>query len=336
MNANFRQSASTVPACGTTGLTARPRSGFTLVELLVVITIIGMLAGISLGALYSARESARVKKTEGTIAKLDLIVQARMAEFLSRRMPIRTRRVNPKVLAELRLQILREIVRMEMPDRLSDLTYPRKGNGRTLGDIDAEFTVTTGTVSETVKRSGAARSIFRRVAGNSEFFDGVGGGKAEYSSAECLYLIVTSDPEAREQFQPGEIGDVDGDSVPEFVDAWGMPIKFLRWAPGLQSEMQSGDAEEDHDPFDTRRVDPLAFRLAPFIYSAGPDKEYGIAVQDDADPWVFQYGQMAANGTEVSRLYEHAAALVIGEPKPNASGDNPHHDNIHNHSLGMN
>ncbi|MGI6414058.1 MAG: type II secretion system protein [Thermoguttaceae bacterium] len=94
-------------------------------ELLTVITIIGMLAGLSLGALYSARESARVAKTRATIAKLDMIVQARYDEFLSRRVPIKTPRIPPKAMAELRLQILRELIRMEMPDRLTDITYPR-------------------------------------------------------------------------------------------------------------------------------------------------------------------------------------------------------------------
>jgi len=218
---------------------------------------------------------------------------------------------------------------MEMPDRLTDLTYPRtaSGNGRTLSEIDATFAVGPVTLQRTAK----ARAIFRRVARNTvntDFFDGP---DPNYASAECLYMIIASDPEAREQFQPNEIGDVDGDDAPEFVDAWGTPINFLRWAPAIRTDMQTGDYENDHDPFDPRRVDPTAYRMVPYIFSAGPDRSYGLVFEDEGDPWVFQYGMMATNGTEVDRLYEHAAAQVIGEPI-----DDTHYDNITNHALGMN
>ena len=54
-------------------------------------------------------------------------------------------------------------------------------------------------------------------------------------------MFVTSDPEAREQFNESEIGDVDEDGCPEFIDGWGRPIMFLRWAPGFRSDLQMGD-----------------------------------------------------------------------------------------------
>ncbi len=53
----------------------------------------------------------------------------------------------------------------------------------------------------------------------------------ENGGPECLYMIVSmGNPEAMEQFGQDEIGDVDGDGLPEFIDGWGMPISFLRWA----------------------------------------------------------------------------------------------------------
>ena len=315
----------------------RTRPAFTLTELLVVIVIIGMLAGISLGALYNARETARVQRTKATITKLDRIIQAKYAEFQTRRLPITNRRIPPRVMAELKLQVLREIIRMEMPDRLNDITYPRAsgGTGQTMDEIGETFTVSLSTpnplVQETLARTAKARSIYRRVAGNDAFYAPT---DPNYATAECLYLIVTSDPEARDQFQPNEIGDVDGDGVPEFLDGWGMPIRFIRWAPVLRSEMQSGDPENDHDPFDPRRVDPLAFRLVPYIYSAGPDNEYGVS-HDDTDGWSFQYGSLDPFDdpvTDVSRLYDMTGqAGHIGVLESDT-----HYDNITNHSLGMN
>ena len=111
--------------------------------------------------------------------------------------------------------------------------------------------------------------------------------------AECLYMVIMmacGDGEARTLFGESSIGDTDGDGAPEFLDGWGHPINFLRWAPGFDSQIQlnandlamppdSSDtawttaAAGDHDPFDLFRVDPLAFRLVPLIYSGGRDED---------------------------------------------------------------
>jgi hypothetical protein len=68
-----------------------------------------------------------------------------------------------------------------------------------------------------------------------------------------------------------DIGDVDDDGMPEFIDAWGNPISFLRWAPGFESDLQPDDVPDNPsvpgsigfqrdsavrpDPFDATRID---------------------------------------------------------------------------------
>src|SRR6185312_13876992 len=96
-------------------------------------------------------------------------------------------------------------------------------------------------------------------------------------SAECLYMVITlacGEGEARAQFGEHSIGDTDGDGAPEFLDGWGHPISFLRWAPGFDSqiELNANDLEtikqkevntkiaKDHDPFDVFRIDSSAYR----------------------------------------------------------------------------
>ena len=115
--------------------------------------------------------------------------------------------------------------------------------------------------------------------------------------AECLYMVITlatGDGEARSQFGESNIGDTDGDGALEFLDGWGQPIKFLRWAPGFDSPIQinanqlgapptpsslntvwSTASSNDHDPFDIFRIDPPAFRLVPLDFRRRPRRIAG-------------------------------------------------------------
>jgi hypothetical protein len=81
-----------------------------------------------------------------------------------------------------------------------------------------------------------------------------------------------------EQFTQAEIGDTNGNGWLEFLDGWGRPIHFLRWAPGFSaySDIQVADATNHHDPFDPLRVDKNAFQLFPLIYSSGALADYDL------------------------------------------------------------
>jgi prepilin-type N-terminal cleavage/methylation domain-containing protein len=275
--------------------------GFTLVELLVTISIIALLAGLTLGALQAARQTAREARTKALIAKLNQVIMQRYDSYLTRRVPISTRGLAPNEAARRRLDALRDLMRMEMPERWSDVYTSTPG----------------GTPHQyswgSIPRPALSQMYLAKYTQNQP--------SAEFGPAECLYMIVAlGSPEAMENFNESEIGDADGDGWPEFHDGWGRPIMFLRWAPGFTglSEIQTG---KDHDPFDTRQLESDAYHLIPLIYSGGPDKEYDIEVSKN---YVYQ-----------GDPYAKTASPPPGTPVDEDGDGLNHFDNIHNHYMSQ-
>jgi type II secretory pathway pseudopilin PulG len=238
----------------------------------VTITIISMLAAMTMGALQMARNSGREAATKATIAKLNAIIMRRYESYMTRRVPIQITGLTPPQAAEVRLGAIRDLMRMEMPDRLQDI-----GDNFTSGGT---FTFTASyhqpgyhnpypggsvTAYPASVPEPALHSLYRTRCNGAAMT-----GPINYPPKIFYMVISMGSPEAMEQFNQSEI-KVDTDGWPYFVDGWGQPIYFIRWAPGCfaYSSIQSGDVTNDHDPFDTRNVDNAGYRLIPLIYSYG-------------------------------------------------------------------
>lgn len=230
------------------------RRAFTLVELLITCVIIGMMAAMVIFAMFQASEAARVKKTQALIARIDAVIKNKWESYRTRRLPVYmppnepfTDQNNNHVYdpgepfvdlngngrydnsSKERMDILHELMRLELPDRWTDVEDdPRTWNYN-------GFTVKLARPA--VSRTYKARFDTLR-AQNSSWPTG------EYAGAECLYMILSA--VAQEDgddvtgiLKPENIRDTDGDGAPEIVDGWQMPIKFLRWAPGFPSELNT-------------------------------------------------------------------------------------------------
>lgn len=226
------------------------RRGFTLVELLTVIVIIGILSTLFLGAVYQAESTAKRARTKGLVARLHNRLMVKWEEFATRRLPFTPSlgvqagsSTAPYRLAVARRQLigLRELARMELPDRYTDITFEPEvlRNGSVPVQPNVWHAYRRKVQDVATSRGIAVDDAIQLVS-------------AQYQGAECLYLIITlnmDDPSVgAESFSRRDIGDKDLDGMLEFVDAWGNPIEFLRWAPGFISDLQPLFAIHRNDP----------------------------------------------------------------------------------------
>jgi len=312
---------------------ARPRAGFTLIEIMVVVSVIVILLAMVLVGYIGALEMAKSARTRGQIAKLNAIVMGEYEAFQTRRVPLvigMSRTQDRTAAAARRVAARRELMRMELPDRKSDV-------------LDAPVTGIAVT---------AKAQRFRNLA--------AAGWTRELEGAEALYMIVrlgdqTSGESMLDFFRESEIGDVDNDGMNEFLDGWGRPIRFFRWAPGFSDiSIKQYKSPNNPDPFDPLGACsdhdgngvPESFALYPLIYSSGPDGDPGLEPDAGGSTFEIKYVNTPtwSNNPFVSwnssgaatRLPDCSVAMsgdvIVGRPPSGTSG---HVDNIHSHLIGV-
>jgi prepilin-type N-terminal cleavage/methylation domain-containing protein len=289
------------------------RPAFTLVELLVAISIIVILASLTMVALRGAQQDVLDSKTRSTIAKLHEVLASKWEGYLSRPLPLKLptvafqadpnsgqRALSGREMARLRLSAIRDLMRMEMPDRWTDLRGPTLLHARIF-----EGTPNLNNFSIFVPAPATLRRLNEIVTPAMK--------DDPTLNAELLYYLVANtsyqNSSALELFRPSEIGDTDNDNMLEFIDAWGKPIQWIRWPAGLEGASSPFDlddpfvsttlgSETSKDPLDPLSADlyfdpaflpkdPVArpgSGLFPLIYSLGPDGASGVR-EDFDKPW---------------------------------------------------
>jgi prepilin-type N-terminal cleavage/methylation domain-containing protein len=257
--------------CRPSSSSHRQNRGFSLTELLVAIAIIAVLMSLSAVAVNAARNSQKVNQTRLTISKLNRIISEQLRRYDSRYiaeslLPDATSVPNRS--AARAWYIRRNLVTGDMPDRWSDVAV-----------------IATGTSTFTTPSQNAYRKVWLSLTDVQQGYppsspnqDPKINVRIAHESAECLFLVIMhggfADCLDCGPLRSSEVGDKDQDGMPEFWDAWGNPIEFLLWAPGLELPVGTNFFSAGA-AFPTTGVVRPMLGLRPVIYSTGPDGQAG-------------------------------------------------------------
>lgn len=289
------------------------RSGFTLLEILIVVAIVAVLASFLTVAIGRSITQAREAATRATLLKLDGLLQQRLEAF-------RVLMDSPQKQNEMKSRVGLKRTELQngspsiagLNEKMLQLMvykdYYRAGFPQTLAD-----NTNLGTSGQPF--NGNTTSNAKEVAAeSSEFLHWL------ITQADTFGVPAVDDSE----FSSAEVADTDGDGRMEFVDAWGQPLRFYRWPTrllrpsgpatplnrtlagvlfkGLPSgATQSGDVDPlSLDPddrvgvylatvnaslitpaqYETLYHTPDTYHI-PLIVSAGPDRDTGLNEPND-------------------------------------------------------
>ena len=269
-----------------------------------MVAVISILAAATWGALQKVTVMARASRTKATIAKIDHFIMLKIESYQTRRVPINTMGMAPEAAAQARLSAVYDLMRMEMPDNPQDIAGPVY-NGWPSG--------WQGPALEQLYANKLSSSPINSSAPN----------KGAMDSAKCLYLtVMTGNAEARQQFSQSEIALDPSDKLPYFIDGWQCPIAWIRWPAAFSpnSDIQSGNATTDHDPFDPNDTQPTAFQLTPLIVSSA-----GHTVSGNSTEYDYGFGPNGFLATPGPSVYQSPWSDGAG----NLTGAIP----IHNHHI---
>jgi prepilin-type N-terminal cleavage/methylation domain-containing protein len=223
--------------------------GFSLVELLVVISIILVMMALAGAALSGARSSGAKQKTLAAITAIDEILQRHFANAESSDAAATGSGAS-------RGTAIRRRLTADMPDSWAEVAHMLQQNEAAPEGKPKPFD------------SPRHRSYIATYKAINP--------TPAYSSAECLFMIVMqgglADCLTCSTLDSAPIDDKDNDGAPEFLDAWGEPIEYVLWPAGF--ELPAGTKFFSQSaPFDgTPPTGTTGGTMRPLIVSGGPSK----------------------------------------------------------------
>jgi prepilin-type N-terminal cleavage/methylation domain-containing protein len=237
------------------------RPGFTLLEILVAIGVMLLLLTISVGAYFRYENSVRVGNTERLIKRLheELTGGLRRITTTAQQQPVHplasalVAGTTPAEQRAVKVVQLKLTQKWKFPKTYAELVASAAGPP---GPDDHDAKAMLSRLDEL---------NLSHTAGNARAEEG-----------GCLYLIFLAHSSVHnaDGFTSRELRDTDGDQVPEFVDAWGKPLRFYRsayttpspamWAQRSKEGFATGRTHDPDDPDNLLRTKLSAGAIANF------------------------------------------------------------------------
>jgi prepilin-type N-terminal cleavage/methylation domain-containing protein len=219
------------------------RQGFTLVELLLVISIIAVLSTLTVGLLLSAREDAAAARTRSLMNRCEMILRARLENYEERNLPFRYEDIlgaNPTNAQKeaLRNNTFIEWLIVEMSCHVEDFdnsfAFPVKTLAPPIFPIAVDNLAYQTAMSSRLSAMHLGNQNYLTRYGAANFHS-----DHDIESSKLLYMILYNswdgDKRGTHFLQPADIRVHDG--VPYIVDAYGDPFEFELYAdiaPGTE------------------------------------------------------------------------------------------------------
>ncbi len=200
------------------------RSGYTLLEMLAVMTIIAVLAALSIAAYGSIVGMARESATRSTLAKIQALVDARSQAFARvYQRPYTVTSTAENILATQMFPPTSPAIPIAARKLLEAKYFPQAA-----ADLVDPGIMIKGRLTQR-----GMHAMYPRLVDASGVLV-----NPQVTPAEILYHVLTESslggsPVALDSFGPSEVGDVNANGFPEFVDGWGKPIQLYRWPTRL-------------------------------------------------------------------------------------------------------
>jgi len=249
------------------------RAGFTLVELLMVIVVIGILSSLLVVASMSVLGTSREAATKATLSKINTMLKERMAAFETHM----SNYINGGV-----------HLTLGAPDERSGKILLRK----------REFKKYFPQTWDEAKEIAAAAGVSVPTSPASSDLE------KSTEPAEVLFVLLTKTTVTgqgeigQDAFVGSELADKDSDGNMEIIDAWGTPLRFYRWPCRLikPTATNSTDIPSD-DELKAARTQIPALTTTPGDTAINSDPDDPLNLMQDVSTFTNDYHMLKAYHT---------------------------------------
>jgi len=279
--------------------TSNPRTGFSLIEVLIVIGLIAFLTAAIVVIMPRVGNAAKVSATQATIKKVDELLNDRINGFVRWIQTQNTQAAGTNPPAYV----------LNAPGFNANQYQQNPAVYQILATKYWFRRFFPQNFSETTPVPTYNASVHKQVT----------------ESAACLYLILTqasvfdTDPLPAADLRGLELADTDGDGLMEIVDAWGQPLRYYRWPTRLfRPAISSGNVGTPNWYNIEPAPAPTPASLLVTTATRGPIPQWTSGSYSVGQ--TIQPATIVQNGVPNVMMYQCTVAGASGTSEPNPWG----------------